>query len=126
MKEFQEKKKIKKITHSKLFLAVLVFFIFILFNASRDLYHKRERVLFLKESADAEYAKIQEKNKILDEKIDSLETPYGVEKLVREKYNVIAPGEEVVIVLDREIEKDQIIIKKTSWENFIDFIKSLF
>ena len=65
MKEFQEKKKIKKFTKSKLFLAVLLFFTFLLVSSAYDLFYKRERVIFLRDSAKNELSKLEEKNEAL-------------------------------------------------------------
>lgn len=126
MKEFQEKKKIKKFTKSKLFLAVLLFFTFLLVSSAYDLFYKRERVIFLRDSAKNELSKLEEKNEALREKTEALKTPYGVEKVVREKYDAVAPGEEVIVVLDKQVEEQPIIIPKSSWEKFLDFLHSLF
>lgn len=49
---------------------------------------------------NAEQAQLQEKHERIEQKNKYLATPEGTEEILREKYNVIKPGEGIVVVVD--------------------------
>lgn len=48
----------------------------------------------------AEQTQLQEKHERIEQKNKYLATPEGTEEILREKYNVIKPGEGIVVVVD--------------------------
>jgi cell division protein FtsB len=115
MKEFQQKKKIKNITHSRYVVFVLVFFIFILLSSVVDLYQKKQRVLKFQNESKIELARMSQKNAELNTDIETLSTERGRESLIRQKYNVKTPGEGVIVVTTEEIKGEGIAAVKTDF-----------
>jgi cell division protein FtsB len=126
MREFQEKKKVKNVAKSKVVLLLLAFFIFILTTSSIDLYKKRERVLKIKSDLDRELKVTLTEKSNLTEEIKKLKSPYGVEKLMREKYNAVWEGEGVIVVVDKEITKESFVKKEGFFESLKRKIMNLF
>ncbi len=116
MKEFQQKKKIKKITHSKWVVAVLVFFSFVLLNSVFDLYQKKSQVIKIQKELKTEKRRTEEKRDAIIKEMEALDTARGQEALIREKYNVKSPGEGVIIVTD-QVDKGEgvAVVKHDIW-----------
>ena len=103
MREFQEKKKAKSVAKSKVVLLLLAFFTFILATSSVDLYKKRERVLKIKNNLDKELEITNNDKALLTGDIKKLKSTYGVEKLMREKYNTVWEGEGVKLISKKKL-----------------------
>jgi cell division protein FtsB len=99
MIEFQEKRRIKRMLYSKPVLLVLVILIGFLLNAVWNVYQKRQ-------IAKDNYAKIadnldklQSREKILSAEIERLKLNEGMEEEIRERYGLVKPGEEVLVIV---------------------------
>jgi cell division protein FtsB len=126
MKEFQQKKKIEKIKHSKVVMIVLVFFIFILCTSIIDLFQKKRQVLKLQKESRFELQKIQEKSAVIENEFSLLDTAQGKERLIREKYNVKTEGEGVVIVTDQEVANERIpVVRRDIWYSITQFFEGI-
>jgi cell division protein FtsB len=116
MKEFQHKKKIKKMTHSKWVLLGLLFVSFLLLSSSLSLYQRKQRVLKFQNESKVELSQILEKKDRIAKEMGSLDTERGKEYLIRTKYNLKTPGEEVIIVTDAERKGEGIqVVKRDIW-----------
>lgn len=106
MREYQQKKKIKKLAKSKITLAVLALFCALLLSSSYDLFQKKKQVL--KRKAEAEYElNIAEKKKAeIGKELDKLSSVRGEERLIREKFNVKKEGEQVIVVMSKDNKGD--------------------
>lgn len=63
---------------------------------------KQREALSLRNEARRELISIEQKHQELDKKINDLSTDYGIEAEVRERYRVVKPGEQLVIVIDND------------------------
>jgi hypothetical protein len=116
MKEFQHKKKIHNITHSRYVLFALIFFTFILLTSIFDLFQKKRQVVKFQKESRIELQKIREKSELIEKEVNVLDTAYGQERLIREKYNVKTPGEGVIIVTDVETQGGGVkVVKRDFW-----------
>ena len=97
---FQEKKKIRSVIYSKLFLLVLLLILIWLIFSIFVIY-KKYRVS--REGADrtaAEVYDLKNRETDLQTKIDNLEKATGVENEIRNKYLMSKEGEKVIVLVE--------------------------
>ena len=124
MLEFQEKRKLKRFLYSKITLVVLIVLIALALNAVWGVYKKQDMTKDNLAKTAATYNSLQDREKILSSEIERLETANGLEEEIREKYGLIKPGEEVIIIIDEEKDKD--LDSVSSSISFWQKIKNLF
>lgn len=100
MREFQKRRKLKERLYSIPVLLVLLVLLFVALNGAWNMYGK-----YASNSAElsrmrAEAADMRERREELTGKLRYLETDKGVEEEIRNKYNVVKEGEEVVVIVD--------------------------
>ena len=68
---------------------------------------------------------LQEREKSLTQSIDQLKTEKGSEILIRDKYQVVRPGEKMLVIVDKaELEVEENENKKE--HGFLNWLKNLF
>ena len=102
MLEFQEKRKIKKLFYSKITLVCLVVLIVLLLNMVWDLYKKQETTKDNLTKTAATFEELQAREKMLSSEIDRLKTEGGIEEEIRDKYGLVKPGEEVIMMVNQD------------------------
>lgn len=115
MKKFQEKQIIK----SRLYSPITIIFLFIVLlfavNGSKNIWLK---YFESKENATQTYRKLEEleaRKKGLEEQTERLKSEEGIEEEVREKFNVLRPGEKVLVIKEEESEQKE---EETFWQKF--------
>lgn len=106
------------------FLSFL-FIIFIIFAISTvRLYFQSSRIYESRLKKEAELAKEQEKNTESNKDLLEIQTEEGKEKVLRQKFQIKKPGEEMVVIMNP---KDDGAQNKNSGGNFITkFFRALF
>ena len=102
MLEFQEKIKIRKYLYSKVTLALLVIIILFLLNGVWKLYQKKDLTKDNLSKTASMLENLQAREKMLSSEIERLKTVNGTEAEVRDKYGLVKPGEEVIVVVDKD------------------------
>lgn len=123
MREYQHKKRIKKATSSIWFSGIILFLTLILFSSILGLYQKKKQVLRLSQESNQELAQLEEKTSRISAQLSVLNTNHGQEQMIREKYNIKSPGENVIMVMDAEPSKNVIEVEHN---DFLYSIKSFF
>jgi cell division protein FtsB len=100
MKEFQRKNNIKKMIYSRSVLALVLIILFFFVKATIDFYQKASESKKRKERAETELLELQKRKENLENKIQSLSSPVGVEKELREKFDLVKEGEETILIGD--------------------------
>ena len=100
MKEFQRKNDIKKVIYSRFVLALILIVLFFFVKATIDFYQKAAESKKRKERAETELLELQKRKENLENKIQSLSSPVGVEKELREKFDLVKEGEETILIGD--------------------------
>lgn len=107
MNEFQEKRRIRKILFSWptiiLFSVVAIFFL----AETIGIYIKKNEAVTLDERMEAELLDLRQRKDELEKKIYDLQTEAGIEKEVRNKFNVQKEGEKVLVIVDKPDENDK-------------------
>lgn len=108
MREYQEKKKIRKVIYSKwvffllgLVLVFLVFSVVKVYLGGRGASAKREEINKNLEAAEKRKSE-------LEAEIARLESASGAEEEIRKRFNVARPGEKVLVILDKPAENVKI------------------
>ncbi|MFA6536284.1 MAG: hypothetical protein WC250_02675 [Candidatus Paceibacterota bacterium] len=101
MREFQERRKIKRLIYSQLTLVVLILFFLLLVKATWGVYEKNKLSANKLTETEKEYNSLQLRRSELGVKVNSLETESGVEAAIREKFPVAKAGEKVVFIVDQ-------------------------
>src|SRR3989344_8018220 len=68
---------------------------------------------------------VLKKNQLSD-RLNYISSPYGLEKELRRKFNLILPGEELLVVVDRPQVVQEEEVGGTLWPKFIDLMSGLF
>lgn len=108
MKEFQEKRKFRKIIFSRFSLIVLLIILVILSISAIKVHTKSQKAVLKNQEIIQKIEELESKKRELEEKIAKLQTGSGLEEEVREKFGVKKPGEEVLTIIDKTPENDKI------------------
>jgi cell division protein FtsB len=100
MKEFQKKNQIKKLIYSKLVLILIAIILFFFIKATIDFYQKAAESKKRKQRAETELLELEKRKENLENKIESLSSPVGIEKELREKFDLVKEGEETILIGD--------------------------
>lgn len=125
MLEFQEKRKVKRLLYSKVTLFFLIIFIILLLNGIWKVYKKQSTSDNNLAKTSAIFNNLQTREKILSSEIERLKTENGTEEEIREKYGLVKPGEEVIIVVDNGENTDSNLTPSTVgfWEKIKNWFK---
>ncbi|MBI4692167.1 MAG: septum formation initiator family protein [Candidatus Terrybacteria bacterium] len=128
MREFQEKRKLRKIIFSKTTLVLLLFISFFLVFSTIKIYFKNRNVLSKNEKIKNELAQLNQRKSELEKEISRLGTESGIEEEVREKFDLLKPGEKVVVIVDKNQENDKINLGEETgfFGKILSFIKNIF
>jgi cell division protein FtsB len=85
------------ITTIVLFVLVVIFII-----SAASMLRKQSITETNKQKALAESEKLENQKKALESETEYLNTEYGVERVLREKFGVVKEGESVVVIVPRE------------------------
>lgn len=104
MREFQEKRKFKKIIHSS-WLQIILGIIFAALVFSTVKVYKKSRISVQK-SAEIkdELIKLEKRNAELAAEAARLESESGQEGEIRKRFDVAKPGEKILVIIDKNSE----------------------
>ncbi len=126
MREFEQKKKIRKILYSRTVIFLLfVVFVFLL-HATYKVYQKQRLSQHNLDQVAQEYNKLEQREQRIKSSVDYLQTDKGVEAEIRSKFRAVKPGEQVAIIINDEVKKEIPTAPKQSlWVKIIDFFDIL-
>ncbi len=100
MSEFQQIKNPRKWYQSTLFLlCVFVFSVIFIFSIT-SLVRKNRETAIAKEAARSELQSLEERERKLEQDIQGLSTDKGIEKNIRQQFQVAKDGEGVVVIVN--------------------------
>jgi cell division protein FtsB len=122
MREFQEKRRFRKILYSKGTVAVLAILVIFFSRATWKLYTKERESAANAEQAHNSLKRMEDRKKVLSDEISRLKTDEGIEEEIRSKYGVSKPGEQVLIIVDdKEATTSTSTPDKTLWQKIKDW-----
>ncbi|MBX4198610.1 septum formation initiator family protein [Candidatus Parcubacteria bacterium] len=124
MREFQEKKRFKRILYSKGTIFVLVIAIVFFSRATWGVYKKEQESAANALQAENSLKRLEDRQKVLNDELTKLQTEEGVEEEIRSKYGVSKPGERVLIIVDDQKATTSLEVpKKGLWQKFKGLFK---
>ncbi len=106
MREFQEKRKIRKIMFSSLMLLGLVGLLVFLSSATVKVYFKKRVAVAKNEEMKQKVEEMRERVKEMKKENERLQSDFGREEEFRVKFNAQKRGEKVLIILDKKEESN--------------------
>jgi cell division protein FtsB len=115
MREFQAKKRARKILYSKgVIFAMLAITLFML-HATWNLFKKERESAANVVQANKELDKLESRQQVLDTEIKRLSTDEGVEEEIRSKFSVSKEGEHLLVIVDNATSTEQTLVQPKSW-----------
>jgi len=102
MREFQERRKIKKMIYSYLTLFLLLLVFGILAKAVWGAYEKSSISSKRLNEVSKSYLDLENRKGDLTKEIDDLKTDFGLETALRGKFPVVREGEKTIVIIDGE------------------------
>ncbi|MFA6446295.1 MAG: septum formation initiator family protein [Candidatus Paceibacterota bacterium] len=115
MRDFQEKRKWKRVLYSKGILFVLVVLLIIVAQATWKVFQKQHLAKDNAALVTRELADLEGRNTELSAQIDEMNTDRGVEDVIRDSYQVAKEGEQMVIVVDGHVDNNIEPLATTTW-----------
>jgi len=120
-----KKEKIKNMIFSVPSLAILGFVCLLTISSTWNIYKKSQDTENNLATATKTYDELKARESELTGKIDSLKTPLGVEREIREKFGFVKEGEEVVTIIDtpqkEKEDNSDVTEKKSLWQKIKDW-----
>ena len=100
MREFQQKRSIRKIFSSPVVLALLATMLFFVARGTLSIYHKYYDSGDELQGAVVRLAKLQDRQTALAQAVKKLTTDSGVEAEIRDRFQVAKEGEREIVIVD--------------------------
>jgi len=126
MKEFQERRKIKRKIYSKTSLVILLILIILLARSTWSIYQKEKESKQNIVIANNEVAELQSRHDLLQSQVELLKTPTGQEEAIRQKYQVAKDGEDMVVIIDSTSTPTSSVVNTNGsgfWSGFMNLFK---
>ena len=126
-RELNNKRIFKKILYSLAVFFILLFFAVVLSVKIFEMLSNKYAVSReIREAKEEELAGVLAKKSKLDEKINFLASPLGIEKELRSKFDVSREGESVVVVINSKEVQEEPEKEVGAMQKFWSSVKSLF
>ncbi|MEI6553246.1 MAG: septum formation initiator family protein [bacterium] len=126
MKEFQHDNERVGKRYSKWVILILLVLVVLVFRGLISLYYKKSSSEEEMRLVETKRAELQSRYNDLSGKVNDLNTNEGMEREIRSKFDVVKPGENVIMVVDKEIPaqapQETSVIKKL-WNGVVGVFK---
>ncbi len=126
MRQFQERKKIKKRIYSKPVVIALIIILALLIQATWKIYLKERESAANLAKTENQLNLLKSRSNVLSEDLNKLTTNQGVEGEIRSKYEVAKSGEQVIVIVDKNTATSSAAsgnIFERWWRHFLDLFK---
>lgn len=125
MREFEQKKIIRKTIYSRIVAFFLLIILFFLLRGTYYVYKKSVESRHQLDVVQKKVAELEENKEKLWEEIEDLKSPVGQEAEVRSRYSLAKEDERVIMIIDEEVEVIEIeeaSFMESIWDKFISLI----
>jgi cell division protein FtsB len=112
MREFQEKKKIRRFIYSKGAAFILIVVTGFVGYSTVKIYLKSREAMARAEQTQKELEELRARKAELEKEVNRLSGEAGVEEIMRKNLNVHKPGERVAIIIDKNPENVNINVEE--------------
>ena len=125
MLEFQEKRKVKRFMYSRITLVILLVIILLLLKSVWNVYEKESLTRDNLDKTASDLQGLKDREQMLSTEIDRLKTTSGTEAEIREKYGLVKPGEEVILIVDKNSSSTDDIspIEPSFWQKIVNWLQ---
>ena len=125
MLEFQEKRKVKRFMYSRITLVILLVIILLLLKSVWNVYEKESLTRDNLDKTASDLQGLKDREQMLSTEIDRLKTTSGTEAEIREKYGLVKPGEEVIVIVDKNSSSTDDIspIEPSFWQKIVNWLQ---
>ncbi len=106
-----------KIALSWVTIIVLTLFAILLANGVYKIYKKNLNATKKADYAQAELAKVVERQKSISKDLEHIKTSAGIEEELRRKFDVSKAGEHLLVIVDKEVEPEAPTKKESWWQS---------
>lgn len=128
MKEFQERRVLRKIIYSKFTFILLGIILILLVYSVVKIYLRSRDAVLVNKMVEKEVEELRVKKADLEATIKHLETPSGAEEEIRQRFPVQKPGEKMVVIVEEEKNISPPLEKSSSdfFSKIWQFLKNIF
>jgi cell division protein FtsB len=112
MRDFQGRRKWHRILRSDVFSFILLIATILLLKSVWGVYNKDSVARINMQEAEVTLANLQKKKAGLEKEIAKLNTERGVEEELRRRFQVVKPGEQVLMIVDKNENKAPVAMKE--------------
>ena len=112
---FRRKRQFKRVLYSTGVIVVLGVIVFLLGNATWDVYQKAKITDERRQEALNELTRLQKQEATLQDQLKRLQTDRGIEEEVRTKFNVAKEGENVITIVSPQNEEGRATPQSVPW-----------
>ena len=124
MKDFQHKRRWRRVLYSKSVLLVLLVLLIVAIQATWGVFEKQRQARETADLVERELSDLQNRNATLSHNIERLETDRGMEDVIRDSYQVGKDGERTIVVVDEKpLDRTQTIEPKGFWNKVVDWFR---
>lgn len=102
MREFENKRKIRRLIYSKLTILILFSILFFLVRGVIGIYRTSRISQQQLDLAEAKFAELEDRHNGLEAKLAVIESSVGQEEQLRQKFSLAKEGESAIIIIDQE------------------------
>ncbi len=102
MKHFEDKRQIKSRFYSKLTVIGLSILALVIANGVWKIYQREKQSESMRFEAEARLTSLKNQKDSLTKEMNKLSSEGGVEEEIRQKFNVVKPGEHVVVIVNTD------------------------
>ena len=115
MREFQGRRKAKKMVYSKPVLLLLMVVIFLLGRAVWAMYERDQFTRSERAKIELTLKDLTDRKAMLADTLDALNTTEGQEQAMRDKFSVVSPDEYMVTVVNKEKTPEPVATTTKHW-----------
>src|SRR3989344_9300446 len=118
MSEFQKQNQDNNIWHSPIMLFLMLVVVLVFMYNMIDIIEKVRETSKKEKLVSEQFNQLKEKEIFLNNDIERLKTKEGIDEEIIQKYQLVKPGEKMVVIVDDEKvkESEQIEPKKSFWQ----------
>jgi len=123
MREFQERRRIKKFLHSRYAIAVLALVLILVAHSLWNVYTKYKKSVDIAERMNADAVALEDRQTSLKRSIDMLNTPEGKEREALDRFGTVKEGERVIVLVDDSASSSEELppVHESMWSRFFSF-----
>jgi hypothetical protein len=129
MREFQKRRLLRKIFLSRPAFVALLLVVAYLAVLVNGVYQRTREVVLKNRELERDIRDLEEKKERLEGDLLAFQSPKGVERELRDKFQIKKPGEQYVIVMEKEktFKEDNVSERKTGFfQRLLMLVKKIF